>query len=127
MTPLLNAVNDCGSLIRQNLDPLDTSQGRSRRTFLRSSLLGTLLPSFAGRLFAQPTAGDEFRRLFNPATRQAISDGLAYLASQQNQDGSFGTEDYRRNVAVCGLCLMRVYRLPASQVCCATADRAAYV
>jgi len=78
----------------------------SRRWFLRSSVLGALADSTAGRLFAQPPAGDQFGRLFTPSTRQAIKDGLAYLASQQNQDSSFGTGSYSHNVAVGGLCGM---------------------
>ncbi len=41
--------------------------------------------------------------LMTPATQQAVEQGLAYLASRQNEDGSFGTGGYARNVAVCGL------------------------
>jgi len=39
-----------------------------------------------------------------PETLQAINDGLAYLASRQNEDGSFGTgSGFNRNVAVVSL------------------------
>ena len=81
-------------------------QRHSRRCLFRCMLFGGLVPAVAGRLFAQPTAGNAFRQLFNSATRKAIRDGLSYLASQQNEDGSFGTHDYNRNVAVCSLCGM---------------------
>jgi hypothetical protein len=37
------------------------------------------------------------------ATRQAIDNGLQYLASRQNDDGSMGNDGNSRNVAVCGL------------------------
>ena len=38
-----------------------------------------------------------------PRPRQAIEAGLAWLAKQQNADGSFGTGTYRGNVAVTSL------------------------
>ena len=41
--------------------------------------------------------------LLTPATHRAIDRGLAYLASRQNDDGSFGVGSYSRNVALCGL------------------------
>lgn len=40
------------------------------------------------------------------AARQAVAAGLAYLAAQQNEDGSFGRGHYSRNPAICGLCGM---------------------
>ncbi len=43
------------------------------------------------------------RNLMKPETREAIRKGLAYLKSQQNEDGSFGSRGYSRNVAVCAL------------------------
>jgi hypothetical protein len=55
----------------------------------------------------QPVLGQAAERvpvvLVTSETQQAIDDGLAYLAGQQREDGSFGTRGYRRNVAVCGL------------------------
>ena len=35
--------------------------------------------------------------------QRAVDHGLAYLAGEQNQDGSFGSGHYGQNVAVCGL------------------------
>jgi hypothetical protein len=42
--------------------------------------------------------------LITPDTDRAISDGLAWLARQQNEDGSFGSGAYRGNIAVTSLC-----------------------
>ena len=45
--------------------------------------------------------------LVTPATQLAIDRGLAWLASRQHADGSFGSgTHYRQNVAVTGLCGM---------------------
>ena len=41
--------------------------------------------------------------LITPAAARAIDRGLALLASRQEEDGSFGSGGYSRNVAVCGL------------------------
>jgi hypothetical protein len=41
--------------------------------------------------------------LITPETQKAIERGLKFLASQQHEDGSFGSGGYSRNVAVCGL------------------------
>ena len=38
-----------------------------------------------------------------PETQQAIDRGLTFLASEQDDNGSFGSGGYSRNVAVCGL------------------------
>jgi hypothetical protein len=43
------------------------------------------------------------RKLMTPETDLAIGDGLRFLASRQNDDGSFGTSRLRGNVAVCSL------------------------
>ncbi len=45
-------------------------------------------------------------RFFTERTRKAVDKGLAYLATRQTQDGSFGIGPYRNNLAVCGLCGM---------------------
>lgn len=42
-------------------------------------------------------------KLVTPATERAVERGLAYLASQQRQNGSFGSGRYRGNVAVTAL------------------------
>ncbi|NUQ61693.1 MAG: terpene cyclase/mutase family protein [Pirellulales bacterium] len=41
--------------------------------------------------------------LVTPAAQSAIDRGLAYLASIEHDDGSFGTGSYRGNVAICAL------------------------
>lgn len=43
---------------------------------------------------------------FNDKTRKAVDAGLAYLATRQTEDGSFGIGPYQSNLAVCGLCGM---------------------
>lgn len=75
-----------------------------RRQFCRS-LLGAIPvfclspPAWAQQLPAKPPTAD----MITPATRTAIERGLAYLAEQQNDDGSFGRGGYSRNVGVVGL------------------------
>lgn len=49
---------------------------------------------------------EDFGKLLTPEATNAIRRGLEYLASRQNEDGSFGAGAYSRNVAVCGLCGM---------------------
>jgi len=46
---------------------------------------------------------DETAKFFNADTRAAIARGLAFLGKRQNEDGSFGTNDFRGNVAICAL------------------------
>lgn len=41
--------------------------------------------------------------MVTPACQSAIDQGLAYLASRQNDHGSFGASGYSRNVAICAL------------------------
>jgi prenyltransferase beta subunit len=82
-----------------------------RRPIVTALLLGVLLstPFEVGRA-APPvprsveTSGLE---LVTPQTQKAIDNGLAWLATRQQPDGSFGTGGgYRRNVAVTSLCGM---------------------
>ena len=44
--------------------------------------------------------------MINPAAQRAIDQGLQWLASRQNDDGSFGLGAQRGNAAICGLCGM---------------------
>ncbi|HPM82772.1 MAG TPA: terpene cyclase/mutase family protein [Candidatus Anammoximicrobium sp.] len=44
--------------------------------------------------------------LMKPETHRAVENGLRYLKSQQNDDGSFGRGSYSRNVAICSLAAM---------------------
>lgn len=82
-----------------------------RRKFLVTAALGVgagLVPAIS---WAQPSSGpmpmgdpdSSAADLLTQPTQQAIDRGLAYLASRQNDDGSFGTSGYSRNVAICGL------------------------
>ncbi|MGA2031542.1 MAG: prenyltransferase/squalene oxidase repeat-containing protein [Thermoguttaceae bacterium] len=44
--------------------------------------------------------------MVTPAAQRAIDKALAWLATQQNSDGTFGSGAYRTNVGICGLCGM---------------------
>lgn len=78
-----------------------------RRGFLNRSALWTLglggLPASAWAQLGADDAAVPAAGLMSPATQVAIDRGLEYLASRQNEDGSFGSGGYSRNVAVCGL------------------------
>lgn len=79
----------------------------NRRQFVaRAGALGASLA--AGRLVAaQPPAPDNPELtavdFVTAPTQSAINKALAYLARRQNEDGSFGSGNYSRNVAVCSL------------------------
>src|SRR5262245_25709485 len=82
----------------------------SRRTFLAHALSrlaggagGTLWLSALPRTARGQDPEKSAAELMTPATLAAIDRGLAYLASQQQDDGSFGTSGYARNVAVAAL------------------------
>ncbi len=82
----------------------DHIESIDRRRFL-GGVAGTLAAMAAvarvGRAQDDPTNTAE--NMLLPATVEAIAKGLEYLASHQNEDGSFGAEGYRRNVAVVSL------------------------
>jgi hypothetical protein len=75
-----------------------------RRTFLASS---AGLAAWAARPTWAWSAADNPEQtaveMVTPAAQQAIDRGVALLASRQQEDGSFGSGGYSRNVAVCGL------------------------
>ncbi len=77
----------------------------SRKRFLVRA--GTFLGAVAVLLSMHPAAaaqdGAQARGMITPATQQAIDSSLAYLAQNQNADGSFGTGQYQSNVAVTSL------------------------
>lgn len=82
----------------------------TRRSFL-SELAFTLgvgagLPSFASAQADDSLRESSGKNLFNDKTRKAVDAGLAYLATRQTGDGSFGIGPYQSNLAVCGLCGM---------------------
>ena len=92
-----------------NRDEIGTKimKPHSRRSFVAGSaavLCATLTPRLSGvRASDEEKQGAE---LLTPAAMTAIDKGLALLASRQDEDGSFGSGGYSRNVAVCGLCGM---------------------
>lgn len=81
-----------------------------RRNLLAQLLLGSagvaLSPALP-RLWAEEPGDGDFERnaaaLITPDTQKAIDAGLLYLAQRQNDDGSFGTGGYARNVGVVAL------------------------
>jgi hypothetical protein len=48
--------------------------------------------------------GHPARGMITPQAQEAIERGLEFLAAAQNQDGSFGTNQHRGNVAITALC-----------------------
>ncbi|GIW94308.1 MAG: hypothetical protein KatS3mg110_2349 [Pirellulaceae bacterium] len=71
----------------------------SRRRWLRASVASVMLGSSRyGVAQSLPP-----RQLMTPDVQRAIDRGLAYLASRQNPDGSFGRGGYGWNVAVVAL------------------------
>ena len=84
----------------------------SRRQFVaRAGALGAtyaLGSTFGGRSCqAQPPVGDNPEltavEFVTAPTQTAINKALGYLARRQNDDGSIGSGNYSRNVAVCAL------------------------
>jgi len=80
----------------------------SRRNFVHRLLCGSVATACLGvrSSRAQDVNPEETAVEFiTPAAQKAIDDGLAFLAKQQTEDGSFGSSSagYSRNVAVCSL------------------------
>lgn len=79
--------------------------GTTRRTFFVTSATGLAAIALARSSLAQQSS--EFEKaaaqLITPATQEAIDRGLAWLASRQEEDGSFTGSGYARNVAVVSL------------------------
>jgi prenyltransferase beta subunit len=76
-----------------------------RRPFLVKGTAVVLALSVGGLLW-QAVAQDDVnqaRGMITPATQEAIDGGLAFLASQQHGDGSFGNGAHRGNVAITAL------------------------
>ncbi|MBX3436778.1 MAG: terpene cyclase/mutase family protein [Planctomycetaceae bacterium] len=82
------------------------------RQFVWNVLLVLILADMVSADEALPQPGGasgsrDSRTLITPPTQAAIDAGLAWLASQQHADGSFGSVfAYQQNVAVAGLCGM---------------------
>jgi hypothetical protein len=77
----------------------------NRRSFFRAAgMLSAIAVQSAHGV--QPAASDAERwsaKLIKRETQAAIDRGLAWLASKQDEDGSFGGDGYSRNVAVVSL------------------------
>lgn len=91
----------------------------SRRRFLSRSGLGLTLTAGGALAFPgddTPPGGDDPRErvpdgsasrgMITARTDQAIQRGLAYLHARRDRDGSFGTSQYRGNVAISSLAAM---------------------
>ncbi len=65
-------------------------------------LLFIVAPAAAQMPDPEKTAAE----MINPAAQLAIDQGLQWLASRQNGDGSFGLGTHRSNAAICSLCGM---------------------
>lgn len=77
-----------------------------RRNFLAAGAALGLGSALLPRAVLAQVADDleiNAAELITRETQQAIDRGLAYLASRQNDDGSFAGGGYGRNVAVCSL------------------------
>jgi len=80
----------------------------TRRRFLQTGS-AALLVLYSGprRILAdirdKVPDGSAAKDMITPACQQAIDAGLAYLAQNQHSDGSFGTGNYRGNVAITSL------------------------
>jgi hypothetical protein len=75
-----------------------------RRIFLTrgtGALLGLAGAGVCWRALAQD--GSQARGMITERTQQAIDAGLAFLAQNQHEDGSYGTNQYHGNVAVTAL------------------------
>jgi Squalene-hopene cyclase C-terminal domain/Prenyltransferase and squalene oxidase repeat len=76
----------------------------TRRALLGRSLSALAAGTLASHLLADETDPERSAvDLITPATTAAVERGLAMLAAGQQEDGSFGSQGYVRNVAVCGL------------------------
>jgi prenyltransferase beta subunit len=73
-----------------------------RRTFLTRAAAAALA-SAPLAAWAQGNPEKSGARLITPEANAAIARGLAFLAGRQQDEGSFGSSGYSRNVAVCAL------------------------
>ena len=76
----------------------------SRMAFALS--MGTSVPGFTFAQDADSQRNPPRQHFFDERTRNAVDAGLAFLATRQTEEGSFGVGPYRSNLAVCGLCGM---------------------
>jgi hypothetical protein len=77
--------------------------GVSRRRFLRSTAAGFSLACCASAAAEPKDPEKSAAEMLTPAAARAIERGLGLLSSRQDEDGSFRSGGYSRNVAVCAL------------------------
>ncbi len=88
---------------------MKTSAIDRRRFLLRGALFGasagglSLVPRSAWSAKDDGNPERTAVEFITPAAQQGIDSGLNFLAQRQNDDGSFGTGGWGRNVAVCSL------------------------
>ncbi len=81
-----------------------TRSAGERRSGRFALLAAILLGATCSQALAQQSSPDESAvEMITPQTDRAITKGLAWLASRQHDDGSFGSDDYRGNAAVTAL------------------------
>jgi hypothetical protein len=77
---------------------------KHRIAILTACALGCIFGIAAARAAAEEKdAEKQGSQLFTPAAQRSVEKGLSWLASRQNDDGSFGAGPYRSNVGICGL------------------------
>lgn len=76
----------------------------NRRAFVRYLTAMGLGMTSSRELFSQQERG--VNRDFNDAAKGAVGRGLEYLKARQRDDGTFGIDNYQKNVGVCSLCAL---------------------
>lgn len=86
------------------VDLAGRTESLSRRGFLRAAALGSAAWCAGSNALAQQRDPEKTAvELINPAAAKAIERGLSLLASRQDEEGSFRSGGYSRNVAICAL------------------------
>jgi hypothetical protein len=75
----------------------------SHRHFLAGAVVAALVACAVGLAQAPAQDDNQARGMITPAATEAIDGGLAYLARNQGDDGSFGSNQHRGNVAITAL------------------------
>ena len=99
--------DDLGMATILHREVIYPTRGRSQRQFAMHTKFYPILIVWiiTYSVSAQDTVDPErsAAEMLTPDTDRAITQGLKYLASRQNEDGSFGMGGFRSNVAICGL------------------------
>jgi hypothetical protein len=75
----------------------------TRRDFLGRGAALAGLAAVSPRLWGVPRDDSAPKGMITSATQKAIDQGLAYMAKNQNDDGSWGTDQHKGNVAITSL------------------------